>query len=69
LPIQRIVLAGGAKSYGFHLGHSMLPRRRGSHVSLRRSTTTSRKTLWPSGPPRTELAGLSCVRIWSWDQA
>src|SRR6202047_4468273 len=34
-------------------------RRRQSHVSLRRSTTTSKKTLWLNGPLRTELAGRS----------
>jgi cob(I)alamin adenosyltransferase len=63
VPLQRIVLAGGAKSYGFSLGRSMLQRRRRSLVSLRRSTTTSKKTLWLNGPPRTEQAGPSCVLI------
>src|SRR5258705_1976223 len=51
------------------LGRSTLQRRRPSHVSLRRSTTTSRKTLSLNGPVRTELAGRSCVPIWLWDQA
>jgi len=44
VPLQRIVLAGGAKSYGFSLGRSTLQRKRQSRVSLRRSTTTSKKT-------------------------
>src|ERR1700738_3712410 len=51
------------------LGRSMLQRRRRSLVSLRRSTTTSKKTSWLNGPPRTEQAGPSCVLIESWDQA
>ncbi len=70
VPLQRIMLAGGAKSYGFSLlGRSTLRPRRPSRVSLRRSTTTSKKTLWLNGPLRTEPAGRSCVPIWSWDQA
>jgi nucleoside-diphosphate-sugar epimerase len=69
VPLQRIVLAGGAKSYGFSLGRSTLRRRKRSHVLLRRSTTTSKKTLWLNGPIKTVLAGRSCVPIWSWDQA
>src|SRR5258706_8055563 len=51
------------------LGRSTLQRRRQSHVSLRRSTTTSRKTLWLIGPPRTELAGQSCVPIYGSSRA
>ena len=69
IPLQRIVLAGGAKSYGFVLARSTLRRRKRSHVLLRRSTTTSKKTLWLNGPARTELAGPSCVLIGSWDPA
>ena len=51
------------------LGRSTLRPRRPSHVSLRRSTTTSKKTLSLNGPLRTEPAGRSYVPIWSWDQA
>jgi nucleoside-diphosphate-sugar epimerase len=65
VPVQRVVLAGGAKSYGFSLGAFNAP----AHVSLRRSTTNNKKTFWPTGPLRTGLAGRSCVPIWSWDQA
>jgi nucleoside-diphosphate-sugar epimerase len=67
--LQRIVLAGGAKSYGFSLGRSTPRQKRHSHVSLRRFTTTSKKTLWPSGPTKTVPVGRCCDLIWSWDQA
>src|SRR6266481_5504360 len=40
-------------------GRSTLRRRRQSHVSLRRSTTTSKKTWWLNGRLRTEPAGPS----------
>jgi nucleoside-diphosphate-sugar epimerase len=63
VPVQRVVLAGGAKSYGFSLGAFNAPRRRRTHGSLRRSTTTNKKTFWPTGPLRTGLAGRSCVPI------
>src|ERR1700693_1397245 len=51
------------------LERSTLQRKRQSRVSLRRSTTTSKKTLWLNGPIKTVPAGRSCVPIWSWDQA
>lgn len=69
VPVQRVVLAGGAKSYGFSLGAFNAPAKETDHASLRRSITTNRKTFWPTGPPRTGLPGRSCVRISSWDQA
>jgi len=69
VPLQRIVLAAVPSRMASVSGRSTLQRRKPSHVSLRRSTTTSKKTLWLNGPLRTELAGRSCVPIWSWDQA
>jgi nucleoside-diphosphate-sugar epimerase len=44
VPVRRVVLAGGAKSYASVSGRSMHLRRRRTHVSLRRSTTTNKKT-------------------------
>jgi len=64
VPLQAIVLAGGAKSSWLQSRASTLQRRRQSHVSLRRSTTTSKKTLWLNGRLRTVLAGRSCVPIY-----
>ena len=64
VPLQRIVLAGGASRTASVLGRSTLQPRRQSHVSSPRSTTTNRKTLHLNGPQRTELAGRSCVLIW-----
>jgi hypothetical protein len=49
------------QSYGFSLGAFNAPAKETEPVSLRLSTTTSKKTLWLNGPPRTELAGPSCV--------
>ena len=69
VPLQRIMLPAAPSRTASVLGRSTLQRRRQSHVSLRRSTTTSKKTLWLNGRLRTEAAGPSCVPIWSWDQA
>ncbi len=70
VPLQCIVLAGGAKSrMASVLARSTLRRRKRSHVLLRRSITTSKKTLSLNGPLRTEPVGPSYVPIWSWGQA
>jgi nucleoside-diphosphate-sugar epimerase len=44
VPLQRIVLAGGAKSYGFSLGAFNAPAKETEPRLIGRSTTTSKKT-------------------------
>ena len=53
VPVQRVVLAGVPSPTASVSGRSMLPRRKQIPVSLRRSTTTNKKTFWPTGPLRT----------------
>ena len=62
VPLRRIVLAGGAKSYGFSLGAFNAPAKETSPASSRRSIITNRRTLCPIGRASTERAGRSCVR-------
>ena len=69
VPVQRVVLAGGAKSYGFSLGAFNAPAKETDPRLIAPIHYPNKKTFWPSGPLRTGLAGQSCVRIWSWDQA
>jgi hypothetical protein len=45
VPLRRIVLSGGAKSYGFSLGAFNVQQKRRSPVLSRRSTITNRRTL------------------------
>jgi nucleoside-diphosphate-sugar epimerase len=65
LPFRRIVLAGGAKSYGFSLGAFNAPAKKTEPRLIAPIHYPSKKILWLNGPLRTELAGRCCVPIWS----
>src|SRR5258707_2543312 len=52
VPLRRIVLSGGAKSYGFSLGAFNAPAKETEPVSSRRSAITNRRTSLPIGRAR-----------------
>src|SRR5712671_820399 len=69
VPLRRIVLAGGAKSYGFSLGAFNAPAKETEPRLIAPIHYHQQEDMWLNGPLRTQLAGRSCVPIWSWDQA
>jgi nucleoside-diphosphate-sugar epimerase len=63
VPLRRIVLSGGAKSYGFSLGAFNAPAKETEPRLIAPTTITHRRTLWPIGRAGMERSGRSCVRI------
>jgi nucleoside-diphosphate-sugar epimerase len=71
VPLQRIVLAGGAKSYGFNLGAFNAPAKETDPRLIAPIHYHQQEDIVADWAAKNGaiIAGRSCVPIWSWDQA